>query len=407
MKAAACWFARRWHVRTKAVGEPVERTIHFDVPKIISEGMEHVQPKERTARSDTHFTTVVLEDLNLHPQKRTITKIKTHLASIYRCFLREGVVELRYNDEPVEYVDPPVLEAPYYKAPTKPAIRWWKKIDVELDKKHWVKGWAALREKGSPSEAGFAVFRRNRLIQGSHDDAYRPESIFGKPNSYTFQRLFGELHVEGFQVSHTKDGLHWDEWEEAILAEIEKQIVGGSIPSLISQAEGHRARKAKHATGSWGSAAVKDTAAALAQHAPPVIEHQLEAKPETKAPAPTLPAAKLNASHSVDLSLRHARRDWMVKIELANDDSQEDWFEYSKADRNASGAMEVTIRMNLAHPFSERFGLGQEQDIEPLVRIAAGYAIAEITALEAGVSQGVRTVRRNFNELLRAALSQA
>ena len=31
MKSAACWFARQWEVRTSALGEPVERTVSFDI----------------------------------------------------------------------------------------------------------------------------------------------------------------------------------------------------------------------------------------------------------------------------------------------------------------------------------------------------------------------------------------
>ena len=31
MKSAACWFAPRWTVRTSALGEPVVRTVHFDI----------------------------------------------------------------------------------------------------------------------------------------------------------------------------------------------------------------------------------------------------------------------------------------------------------------------------------------------------------------------------------------
>ena len=33
MKSAACWFAQTWSVRTKALGEAVERTITFDIRK--------------------------------------------------------------------------------------------------------------------------------------------------------------------------------------------------------------------------------------------------------------------------------------------------------------------------------------------------------------------------------------
>ena len=150
---------------------------------------------------------------------------------------------------------------------------------------------------------------------------------------------------------------------------------------------------------------MEDAASAIAEHAPPVINDQLKSKPDTKPPAPALPSAKLSASKRVELQVHHAHRDWAVKIEVANDEGQEDWFTYSKSD-GASDTVGITIRVNLAHPFSERFGLGREQDLEPLVRIAAAYAIAEVTALQAGVPAAARTVRRNFNHLLRDALSK-
>ena len=42
MKASASWFAREWSVRTSALGDPVERMIAFDIPKITREGLERL-----------------------------------------------------------------------------------------------------------------------------------------------------------------------------------------------------------------------------------------------------------------------------------------------------------------------------------------------------------------------------
>ena len=36
MKSAACWFAPRWSVRTSALGEPIARTIRFDIENIVN-----------------------------------------------------------------------------------------------------------------------------------------------------------------------------------------------------------------------------------------------------------------------------------------------------------------------------------------------------------------------------------
>src|SRR4051812_17049781 len=36
MKAACCWFARKWSVRTTALGEELIRSVAFDVPAIVA-----------------------------------------------------------------------------------------------------------------------------------------------------------------------------------------------------------------------------------------------------------------------------------------------------------------------------------------------------------------------------------
>ena len=40
IKSAACWFSPRWYVRTKALQESVERTVKFDVDKIVHDQLE-------------------------------------------------------------------------------------------------------------------------------------------------------------------------------------------------------------------------------------------------------------------------------------------------------------------------------------------------------------------------------
>ncbi|MBL0197028.1 MAG: ATP-binding protein [Myxococcales bacterium] len=83
MKAAACWFAKEWSVRTSPIDEAVERTISFDVPKITREGLDHLPIQTRESRADDHFTVVTMRDLRVRPRGSTLAKVKEHLASIY------------------------------------------------------------------------------------------------------------------------------------------------------------------------------------------------------------------------------------------------------------------------------------------------------------------------------------
>lgn len=407
MKAAACWFAQTWRVVTSALGEDVEREIRFDVPLIVERNIEDLDFEERPARTTDHRTSIILEKLHVIPRGRTRAKIKSHLASIYRMFLRRGDIAIYFNGEALSHTDPPVLTAPYYRTPQATPVPWRKEIDVSLDAQHRITGWAAIRERASISEAGFAVFRRDRLILGSGDDTYRPEMIFGKANSFTYQRLFGELFVEGFQVSHTKDGLHWEDWEELLLTEVSRQLDADPLP-LLQQAEGHRQMRARHARSDWGTAAVEEAARAIETHAPPLIARQAASAPFLDAPPAALPEAPLHASRSVIFDIPEANRTWAVTISLANHDGQLDWYEFSRRVRPGDPrTTEIEIRINLDHPFSERFALHSEDGIEPLVRLAAGLVIAELTSIEADAGYGGRTLRRHLNELLRTVLSHA
>ena len=180
MKSAACWFAETWSVRTKALGESVERTIKFDVRHIVENRIESLSTTVRAAEPNDHYTVVSLTGLHHSPQGRTVQKIKDHLASIYRMFTRDGRLVLIVNDEQLQYQIPTTLIAvPYVSAgvpaegPDPKQVEWRKEIDFDFGEGQRVRGFAALREVGSTPLAGFALFRRDRLIEGSHDDTYR------------------------------------------------------------------------------------------------------------------------------------------------------------------------------------------------------------------------------------------
>jgi len=403
MKAAACWFSARWSVRTKALHETVERTIRFDVPRIVEEGIEEIEPDERSAPPELHYTTIVLEALHHQPKSRTVGKIKSYLAGMYRRFLADQRVTIRYNGEDLHFLPPEVLVAPRYNDPAGQPMLWRREFCLPLDDEHRVEGWAALRERASTTEAGFAVFRRERLVMGGADNPYRPQEVLGTPNKFTYQRLFGELSVDGFSVSHTKDGLQWEEWEPDILEWLRAELDKEPLP-LIRQAEGFRARAGKTPPDpGFGLPAVSRTTSALQSHAGPVIDEQMMQPASTDTPAQELIAPdQVTASEEVEIELEHRQQRWRVTIELAREPGGEDWYTFSLS-QGSQGASSVRIRINLSHPFSEQYLIGHEDDLDPVLRLASGLVIAEITAREAGV-QSAPTLRRNLNHLLREAL---
>ena len=403
MKSAACWFAPKWAVRTTAIGEPVERTVRFDVNKIVHDEIEELQIEEVGIDPDIHFTEVVLEGLHHIPRNNTVRKIKDHLVDIYRVFLREGLLELYYNDEPLTYEEPPILYAPLATEPGSPARRWRKGIDFDFGDGLSVSGFAALMDPGHYPKSGFALFRRGRLIQGSGDEGYRPAAIFGRTRgSYRALRLFGELHLGGFEVSHTKDGFRWDENEEPFLELLSEHLNGGDVP-ILRQADTYRTRAAHDDRKKAAEEAVDNTVAAMRRNIVEVLR-QIADKPPAETQEVPLPEALQLVSR--ELSIRFRDQDWVVRVELTDDPSEGQWLAVSNQSSIDGRPEMIEIRLSMAHPFMVRFAQTDPEEIEALLRVGAGLALSEKLARRAG-HRYTGTIRRNLNDILREALSNA
>lgn len=404
MKSAACWFAKTWTVRSGALGEDVERTVTFDIAQIVREDRDEVAIVTRAKKATDHYTEITLNGLYKPLQGRTLPKIREHLASIFRVFVRNGDLDLTFDGEPLVYESPAILVAPYFKADGDPPVKWQKGIEMNFDNGKRLSGFAALRERGSTSEAGFALFRRNRLIQGSADEGYRPQEIFGSSNSFTYQRLFGELNLDGFDVTHTKDGFQWEDDEEAVLRRLREQLDAEPV-RLLSQAEGFRTRVRPQDVIAPAQLAVDTTAAALERESSTVIAEQVsEAMVDDGAP-PLLPPAGGTSSKTIELTVGEDK--WRISIELVVDPAISDWISLGDQPlRVGSGETRTLgIRMNLSHPFMERFRPIVPNELEGMLRIGTAIVLAEVTAREQGV-QFAGVIRKHVNQLLRDALSK-
>jgi len=406
MKSAACWFARTWMVRTTALGESVERTVSFDIAEIVSNRIDSLAVVSRGIDAKSHFTEITLRNLHHPPQGRTVGKIKDHLASIYRVFLRDGTLTLRFNGEDLNYNDPTILVAPHYKVPEGTPLTWRKEIDFDFGEGQRVKGFAALRETASTSYAGFALFRRNRLIEGSADETYRPLQIFGNSNSYRFQRLFGELHLEGFEVSHTKDGFRWEQYGEVFLDCLKDELVREPV-NLLDQAEGHRTRQNRKNIQAKAQAATDDVADVVEQEVPSILQKE-DDEPSKPEPIPEDVATSSLQSSERTVRIKSERQLWDVTIRTTVDPAVGQWLRIGDVTRRREESQDlrcITIDVSLAHPFSQQFLGANGENLELQLRFATGMSLALLMATDAtGVSPAFAL--HHLNTLLRDALSQ-
>ena len=174
---------------------------------------------------------------------------------------------------------------------------------------------------------------------------------------------------------------------------------------ILQQAERYRSRKADASVERAADRALDATASAVSEAAT-VVERQTAEAPTSDPPPEAHPLEPAVAQRTLDLNIRGVS--WQIVIDVTNDPAQTDWLAMSDAgsrDPETRSPRRLGIRVSLASPFMRRFSGATAEDLEPLLRIAAGVALAETTAREAGVKQA-GTLRRNLNELLATGLSR-
>lgn len=398
MKSAACWFSDYWSVRTTAIGESVEKTVSFDLNKIFYDKLEELEVTTKNQNENAHFTVIELSSINKMPVKKTKGKIKEHLASIYRDFTRKGILKLYLDGEPLEYKDPNILTAPFpYDSKTAP-IYWEKEIDFEIDEgKMFVKGFVGLLESMESGKNGFALFRRGRVIEGSCDEGFKPKEIMGEVGSPEWKRIFGELHLEGFNVSFTKKGIKWDENMDIFLDLLKQDLAKANF---IKQARDYRVNPPKSELKKAAEAVVKNTVDDIKNNVQPAI-NEIRSAPVQVSETPSLTKTEEVTNREFEIEFNDTK--WLVTIELSYDDDITDWIEIGshvlKSKSTNKTLRQVGVRMSLNHPFVLQFAGADKNKLEPILRIAASIGLAEEAAREAGVRQA-GTVRMNLNKLL-------
>ncbi len=234
LKTASCWIGDVWTVRTKKLGEEEEIEFTFDVDKI-SKGDIKLKDIRRKKPIDDHYTVVEIQKMHQKIAGQTITKTKNYLGSMYRVDIKDKSLVLKWGDEPLSYD----ANNTFLKAQNGEIFK--KEFDFKIGR-HKVSGWGGILEKGGRSKAGFAVIRRNRVIV-SQPTAWRPSAIYGQEggsNDLVNQRLVGEIHLDDFMVSHTKNAILFQGEEEH---DIEQKLLE-EFSTYLDIAQDTRYRKA-------------------------------------------------------------------------------------------------------------------------------------------------------------------
>ena len=222
MKTASFWLGDDWSIVTSKLGKTKKFTVKLDIESIAKGSLELNIESEDCDKND-HYTIITVSNLRRRFKGMTISKIKSYLSSIYRFDISNDSLDLYWNDDKLDWVG--YNDDDFVK--NSEGIPYKREFEFEIDGKN-VTGWAGILSSGSRSKGGFALVQGNRVIQ-SPPNGYKPETIFGEQeggiNNLVNQRVTGEIFLEGFEVSHTKDNILWegtqmDDLDDALFDEI-------------------------------------------------------------------------------------------------------------------------------------------------------------------------------------------
>ena len=399
MKTASVWLADNWCVYTKALGESVERFTEFDLQKVTSEDREELIVIETPKPENEHYTKIILSNLsNQAPTTNQMDKIKRHLSSFYRKFIRNDEIIIFVNGQQLYYPDYEILEAPYYKNSNGEDVVWKKNIDFELGE-YKAKGYIAILKTMQQTANGIALLRRGRVIE----EKYYPPVLCGQLGSPRYKRIFGEIELEGFDVSFNKNRFRDEEDLYAFMSALKDELTAPEF-DLYGQAENYRQR-----TKEDTAKIAKGITSTLKKETKPRELAQKVQEAEAKAQNSQLTVQSENLIQKAETLESHAEAfeyngiNYTLRVDLVNETTTERLYSVSLEETSKYDTLNskiIVCKINLAHPFFTRFDQFKKADnYQPIVEIFKSLALAEVMAQHRGTTNA-SNIRLLFNNYL-------
>ena len=224
MKTAAVWFSNTWVIETSALNSGEKLICKFDLNKLLSTGKTEINVSREKEKEKKHYTKIIIQNsLRMEPKKYYEEILIPHLAETYIKFKDFLSIDIIYDNENLPkkwnkgigkdretpYFEPhKTLDCPIYSSKNKPknekSIKWQKTINLNY-RDCEVKGSFRIMEKGSyVKNPGIRLLRNRRVIEGTIVKPNLPEILTGTINKYGRQRLYGEIHLNDFDIDFMK-----------------------------------------------------------------------------------------------------------------------------------------------------------------------------------------------------------
>ncbi len=404
LKTAASWFGNVWSVRSTQLGSEYEYFTEINIPELRQSNVNVVCIKRTHVDPSTHGTTIIIKDVTKKiGSARTKGKIVELLKSMYRRDLNNGLVQITYDGEPLFYDE--------FDCLTFREQVWRKELSFSFvfdRKKYNVTGFVGILANGGFGRAGFALFRRNRVVIGGEDLNYKPIEIFGQAQSPIAHKLFGELDLDDFPINQAKDGFVWDDGlEETFVDKLKSNIKEYIEIARLTNKEREREEATSKQVSDSVQSQVQESidqsftkttdSLSLITEEPDAPEDDLELykqylteqnnRPEEVDDKVRIYPIQLDAASKCEISVRWTKG------------SSATWIKVDSAEDGSS----ASIQLNINHPFFKPFS--EKEDFKTVLeKFAIAFALAEIRSKSNANMEGMinpNAFRTHINNYLR------
>ena len=405
MKAAAFWMGSKLTISSKRIDETERRSVEMDVVEIEKTGNEDLPISVLGGQDpNEHGTELMVSNLwngREFPRANTVTRISSFLASMYRHYLRgdNGLVHpktkqpflvLKVRGVELKAEEFTLLKSPRWDAlkvpppADSPVVLWKKKFTFEVTnnrprsrsnrgKPFVAKGWVGILKTMSYEQSGLFLSFHGKGIagvgqstkDGYAQDTYKP-SFFGASNGARSRRLVGEIDMTSFGKLNTSDGVEISdeekaEFEEKLLEFLKTEGIYQTATNYSAQnLEQLSPKETKQLQTTADNNVERATELAQSVHAG--LNKQRTPSPVSKTAIKQHQVKNFTTASGIEVSFV---ADYFG-------------FDFEWLDIAEIGPIQRQIRLNMSHPFMQRYFTIPEQNPEPAFDLATALAVCEI-----------------------------
>ncbi len=401
LKTAASWFGNVWTVESTQFGSKNKYYTEVNIKELREKNLNTIDIISVDCEEEEHGTIITIKDVTKKIDgARTKGKIIQLLESMYRRDLNSGKVNIWFNDIPLHFDE--------YGCLVFRERMWRKEVDFEFSFdgiSHQVKGFVGILANGGFGKAGFALFRRGRVVVGGDEQNYKPERIFTQAQSTVSHKLFGELDLDDFPVNQAKDGFVWDDGLEMEFVEnLKKQIQEFIDIAKLTNKERAKEEEFNTETSEHVEEEVRNFTESIFSN-PDETTNENREQEETEeikefkeylVDSNQQEEKKVGKVRSYLIPINQVvKKNFIVVWAIANND-------YWINAEDSEDGMELNITININHPFFKPYSNDEDFKIV-LEKFVISFLVAEQQAKLTSTKEGYihsSTIRHKMNEFL-------